>query len=262
MLLANANHYDSDSNKIWDCAELRGFFFYCSNSLPISQKVGPLCSNSDMFTMSNGLPDSLQVVTLSDLAFNRNLIKGLGYCLSKGNSFGCWAIERQGLSAINWRKLAILSSGALTVYLLLVSVYMALSIEWRKSEIAELGSGVNQLLDSQQKQQQIADSYHSLLASKANAKPQAQLWLLLQSMLADQVSLNSFSIENEKLLFRGSAARATDVLAKLLESPYVRAAEFSAPVRNDNGTEVFAISVTLNDGASSQRKEADTNGAN
>jgi hypothetical protein len=245
MLLANASVISGHDENVWDCSELQGFFFYCRDGLSISQKQGPLCANVAMFALNNGLPEGLEVQTPSPAAYNSLLLSGLKNCLARGRSFGRWVVYRGSGSAFNLKKWSQLFTGLLVGYLLSVSLYMYLSIESRKSDIAALGDGVNQLLDSQNRQKSLADSFALFSQSQKGLQRTTPVWGIVQAMLENNVNLLSFSIENEKLTLRGSAQRATDVLAMLLTISDVSSAEFTAPVRNENGVEVFVISVSF-----------------
>ncbi len=245
MLLANASVISSNDENVWDCSELQGFFFYCRDGLSISQKQGPLCANVAMFALNNGLAEGLEVQTPSPAAYNSLVLSGLTNCLARGRSFGRWVVYRGSGSAINLKKWSQLFTGLLVGYLLSVNLYMYLSIESRKSDIAALGDGVNQLLDSQNRQKSLADSLALFVESQKGLQRTTPVWGIVQAMLEHKVNLMSFSIENEKLTLRGSAQRATDVLAMLLTISDVSSAEFTAPVRNENGIEVFVISVSF-----------------
>lgn len=249
MLLANAPVISGNDENVWDCSKLHGFFFYCRDGLSISQKQGPLCANVAMFALNNGLPEGLEVQTPSPATYNGLLLSGLKNCLARGRSFGRWFVYRSSGSAFNLKKWSQLFAGLLVGYLLSVSLYMYLSIESRKADIAALGDGVNQLLDSQTRQQSLAESFARFTDSQKGLQRTAPVWGIVQVMLESQVNLLSFSIENEKLTLRGSAQRATDVLAMLLTLPDIRSAEFTAPVRNENGVEVFVISVSFRQGS-------------
>jgi hypothetical protein len=243
----------AQSNVVIDCAEQQ-FYLHSAEGLSVSQRHGPLCSTATMFSLNNGLPESLPVVQLVGQGYIESVLLGLKTCVLKGRSWGCWTIGKNFAADIKWRTLTGFVGGALALYLILVTLYMNLSIEIRQTAIAELGPGVNQLLDSQSRQQQLAQSYSSLSLLRKDTGSTAQVWSLVQSLVAAKVNLFALSYENKTLTIRGSAARATDVLSALLNSPYVKTAEFSAPVRNENGVEVFVIAIGLND------QEKTTNG--
>ncbi len=243
----------AQSELVIDCARQQ-FYLHSSKGLSVSQRHGPLCLNASMFILNNGLPESLPVMQLAGQEYIQALLHGLRTSILKGRSWGCWTLGKNFSSDIKWRSLAGFIGGSLALYLSLVTLYMKVSIELRQAAIAELGPGVNQLLDSQSLQQQLAQSYSSLTALRSGDGSTAQIWSLAQSLVATKVNVFALNYENKKLTIRGSATRATEVLSVVLNSPYVKTAEFSAPVRNENGVEVFVIAIGLND------QEKTTNG--
>ena len=245
MLLAHAPFASDQEERLWDCTKDHGFYFYCRDGLSVSQKQGPICASPAMFMLNNGLPEDLVEQVPSPQAYTRALVSGLKNCLIRGRSFGCWVIQKDVASGFNLKKWLLMSSGLLLAYLLIVTLYMHFGIESRKTAIAGLGDGVNQLLDSQSKQKELAESFDLFLKNKSGLSHISPVWGIVQVMLESKVSLFSFSIEDDRLTLRGSAPRATEVLATLLKIPDVASAEFTAPVRNDNGVEAFVISVSF-----------------
>ena len=208
-----------------------------------SAKIGGLLSSLERFCLSIGMATetSVRQVTESDFAdalamgFKETPLAVLSGMLSLPE-------VREPLSLV--KRVAIPFVGVLTVYLLASSGY----ISYRQSQLQTLLEQQNQevagALDLQQQLDRQMARYRALDGFLQLQRPSSPLWLVLGDLFP-YANLTNVRIVDGRVVVRGNAPKATELLEKVSSSPFAVNAKFDYPTQKRRGRDQFVLSFEL-----------------
>lgn len=147
---------------------------------------------------------------------------------------------------VEWRAVAMAAGAGLAAYLALASGYLLWTREAREAELESLGAEVESLLAAQRQVDRLAAQRAGLDKVWRDRADTYEIWRIAGLAWGKGAQLTAIELKDFELTLRGKASVATDVLALIDQSPGVKDAKFSAPVRSGrDGLEEFVISLTL-----------------
>jgi len=142
------------------------------------------------------------------------------------------------------KKVTIPFFTVLFIYLALTSGYLVVKKYNLAQELANNSAEVSQALSLQQKLDDMQlrhSAFKSFLATQRNYSP---LWLILVDIFP-HAEFSNIQTSNERIVLRGSAKKATQVLQLLSDDVRILDAKFDFPTRKNRGRDVFVISFKL-----------------
>lgn len=232
---------------VYQITAFTGFFLYCGDVIPVSQRINSFCPDYASFMLNNGVSDLARLQQITDKQYANQLVKALGKALPGIARLALFRRPSFNSSRLPLKAIALTATAVAMAYMLLVAGYYHIAIDKRQTAIATLGSDVNQLLELQQQVQATSADAAKLVQLRADKKHSAHLWLVLIPLLQQDASLalQNLSTENDRIIIRGQANQATAVLTGLQASALVTDARFDASVRRQNNKDNFVISLLL-----------------
>ena len=192
--------------------------------------------------------------TLREVSFAELLCQGVkATSLVKIKDFFV-APQKQIKQSYSLPKIAAICGTVLVVYLLVSSAWLVFKEYRVELALNEQAEQVNQALDLQKQYQQQLAWQEQLSVPYQDLEPYWNAWQVFIEIIASEAEVKSLQLKNGEITVRGKAkknAKATDVLVKLNEIPYIVSPRFIAPIRKHKGLEEFAISFSFLKGADS-----------
>lgn len=233
--------------RVYQATAFTGYFLYCADTVPVSQRINSFCADFPAFVLNNGISDLARCEIVPDNQYANRLVKALATTLPMLPRLAL--LRRPSLSAVKLplKAMAFTAGAIVLVYMLLVAGYYQYSLQQRQADIAELGSEINQLLDTQQQLQNTQTQADKLLQQQAGKNYSAHLWQVLIPLLENDssLSLQNIATENSRIILRGQASKATAVLTELQASELVSDARFDTSVRRQRDKDIFVISMLM-----------------
>lgn len=205
-----------------------------------SQMAGALITNSQSFAMAIGLSSDAKVNEL--VAEGRPIelltaLKRLG--ITDLSLF--FALPSVNPSSYTIKKVLLPASLIFVVYLLGSSAYLLGYKAYLQSQINNQSEGINTALDASADMDVQLERYQQIQRFMAKQKDVAAVWLVMSGIFPE-AELSRFQLEQGRFVLAGQTARATSLLEKLNDHPYVEDARFDNPTRSSRGKEYFVIS--------------------
>lgn len=213
-----------------------------------SQLKGGAIINERLFVLSAGLSEDAPVAQLSDTELPAILGRGLRR-IAPLAWWGLFVARDRVLENVPWRRLATAAAVGLLGYMVLVSAYLELTTRWRQRQLAALGNDIGMLLEKQHLIERSARELEAMTTLARERPATHRLWGVVADVWRAEGSLNAVQLEGDKLVLRGGAPVATNVLAALSKSNELSGAKFDAPVRSPEILQIFTIAGTLTGGA-------------
>jgi hypothetical protein len=220
-----------------------GFRYFVAAS-GTSQPSGGALANAGLYALASGL-DAGALTEVGEHGLRERLLTGL-----RRLPVDAWlrlrlASQRER-AAIDWKPAVTLAGAALIGYLALASGYLMLTQHSRAKALDGLGSEVESLLVAQRDVDRMLAEQQGLAAVVAQRRSTYRLWQVASVAWSKGAEIASVELRDDKLIVRGNAPVATDVLGAVSVIPGVANARFSSPVRSGRqGREEFAISLDL-----------------
>lgn len=221
----------------------RGFtYFLAANG--VSQPSGGSLTSAEVFALAAGL-DARETIELGGDGLRARLVGGLGRLPS-----GAWLSLRSPSTRprfeIDWQPIALIAGVGLVAYLALASAYLTVTRGAREKELAGLGGEVEKLLAAQRDVDRMLAEQAGLAAVVADRRDTYRLWQPVAVAWSKGANIDAIQLQDAKLVLRGSAPVATDVLAALSSIPGFADAKFSSPVREgSSGRQEFNVTLTM-----------------
>jgi len=233
-------------NKTEQVAEVKvnnSFFVGRHNKLIYSALSNAVINNSQRFCMSVGiqnnqavkeiLPDTIAEYLVS--AFNQGAIALLP-------SFS------QTPRSINYlhtlKKITLPFSLVFISYLVLSSGYLVVKNHTLQKALSEQVVEINKALTQQQNFDRNSERYTVLQQFLADKKNSAQLWLIMTELF-EYARFSNIRIVDGRYVLRGSAEKATELLARISQRKEVSNATFDFPTRKNRNQEIFVIGFNI-----------------
>ena len=139
------------------------------------------------------------------------------------------------------RPLAVMSLSVCAVYGLLVSVYLLVALSIRQSQIDSLGPEVGDLLAAQRRVDSLAVTSAGLSSVIAKTNRSWRVWEVPSTVWSGGGRVAAFTQFDGKIMIRGEAPNATDLLSRLSKLETFSAPAFASPVRQDGDQQQFVI---------------------
>lgn len=224
------------------CNSKSKFIGYC-NGLVHSSSQSPLIDSVPRFAMSVGIAVPQNHFTIEKKLYIEKLILGLKsltltqyFCFMKG-------LEVENRAQL-LKNIALPFCLALSGYLAISSAFLGYKHVTLQQELANQSAEVNEALLQQQKLDDKLIRYSALQSffdTQLNTSP---LWLVLAEVFSNARLTNIRKVDN-RIIVRGSTAKATDVLEAIGSNTLTLDAKFDFPVRRSRNQDVFVISFKL-----------------
>jgi len=217
-------------------------YFLAANG--VSQPSGGSLTSADVFALAAGL-EARETIELGGDDLRARLLGGLGRLPS-----GAWLSLRSPSTRprleIDWQPIGLIAGVGLVAYLALASGYLTVTRAAREKELAGLGGEVEKLLAAQRDVDRMLAEQAGLAAVVADRRDTYRLWQPVAVAWTKGANIDSIQLQDAKLVLRGSAPVATDVLAALSAIPGYADAKFSSPVREgSSGRQEFNVTLTM-----------------
>ncbi|WDE13269.1 hypothetical protein [Thalassomonas haliotis] len=209
------------------------------NALVHSALSNTVITSCQRFVMSTGVLDSRPIRNISADTFAQQLASGFNKAIFPALSAFIRAPER-ALNLQIVKKILIPFSLVFSCYLIASSTYLVginyLLQQGGKDQTKE----INQVLAAQQEVDLSLQRFLQLKAFWAEQQNSSQLWLVLPELFP-YAQFSNIRIVDGRYVLRGSAQKATDLLARLSSLEQVVDAKFDYPTRKSKGRELFVI---------------------
>lgn len=231
-----------------------GFYMYAAaqgNTANVQSVLrGPHCSNAAMFSLIGGIPEHTSIEEIPVEHKASVLVAALAVLIRRFDFSPIFLgprHQRAAFTSLPWKQAAIVIGLTVTAYLSSVSLYLSYQLENYQARLDDMGSGVNALLDKQQKLEQGQQQFNVLTHELNSASPGSLIWPVMHFVLSQDKSSEFHGVKSVEqfYIFRGKAARATAVLALMQKAPWVKSAAFDTPTRLESDKEAFSIKVEL-----------------
>jgi len=213
------------------------------NNIIHSAKQSALINNVDNFAISSGIAVNQQY-TLSYADKAQALAVNItGISIDKLLAFVRKPAPKN-LKLITMQLIAP-SIAAISLYLILTSIYIVTKSAWLNSELNEQSEQVTELFTLQSSVDTKYLSYQKLTKFWQNKKNIAGLWQVVAPMFAE-ASIQNITLRERRFFIKGRTSSASQLLELIANNPNVTNAKFEAPVRQDRSLERFYISLELN----------------
>jgi hypothetical protein len=233
---------------VYEVTAFAGYFLYCAEAIPVSQRVNSFCPDYNSFVLNNGVSDLAHCQAIPDKQYANKLVNALQKTLPVIAKLALFRRPAINTVALPFKAMAITAGTLAVVYMLLVAAYYQYFLNKRQFEISQLGTEIEELLNIQQQAQTTSVAAEQLLQHRADKFYSAHLWQVLITLLQDDASLilQNLATENSRIVLRGQASQATAVLTQLQSSALVSDARFDASVRRQRDKDIFVISLLMN----------------
>jgi hypothetical protein len=234
-------------NAVYQCDSFARYFLYSAAAVPVSQQISAFCPDITSFALNNGIPEQVVQKQVDDGSYADALVKALAKSVFAMAKLTVLIRPKLQQLQLPYKAMAITAALTLLGYGVLVTAYYSLLLDKRHTQLAELGSSVNQLLDIQQNIEKDSADVSALLALRENKHNAAHIWQVLLQLLHNDNSMQVQNIASQagRIVIRGKANQATAVLTALQRSELVTDARFDAPVRRERDQDAFVISLLL-----------------
>ena len=148
------------------------------------------------------------------------------------------------LLALPWRKALSLSAVMIVFYLSLVSLYIQFEGLMLDRQISALSDGADGVVELRKKLASKGVVLKALDSKLLDSNPHWDGWSVYLDLKDLGVQFIAVTTSKSSMTIICVAPKATEVLRVLVADPRVRSAEFSSPIRQDTGGELFTIEIT------------------
>jgi len=203
-----------------------------------------LVADVNTYKLSIGLPMGTKVKVIKSVDFPRILLENLyrqsiNELLNKSLfNFKKWIPTYQ----MHWLYGGPILSAAL--FYLVTSLYISLQIHNVEGYIEDGGSQTSLLLERKREADQKSQLVNAVSGEFGNRQLVHGYWNILDTLLESEATITRISLNKQTLTVRGTADKASKVLARISEDNSVKNAYFDGPVRNARGQEAFILKIS------------------
>lgn len=215
-------------------------YFLADNG--VSQSAGGALQSADLFSLAAGVPGTPVEEPVSTARILDTLPKAL---LRLGVS-QWWFLRAPGSTqrSLEWAlPVGAVAGVFLIVYLAVGSAYLMGMEAWRSYSIERLGSEVTTLIAKQRAVDLLSQEAQGLNVVIQSQKPVWPVWGLITEVWKANGAVAGINLVDDRLVVRGSAPVATDVLSALSKLADYEDAKFDAAVRQGGRGQEYVISL-------------------
>jgi hypothetical protein len=221
----------------------RGGCRYFVSPAGASMVAGGVIQSPALFALSVGM-----AVDSSQRVIDATGVRGeMARALSRLTLADWWGF-RSPISSDRIREFALPASAMvgllLSVYLAVGSAYLWSMQMWRNQQLVALGPEVTSLLAQQRAIDLMASERRAIADLVSTTKPAWPIWQLAEVIWREGGTINSITLDDDRINLRCAAPDATAVLKALQTAPGVQDVQFEAAVRQVAGGQEFAVTLT------------------
>lgn len=173
------------------------------------------------------------------------IIKGMGELIMRAPFRFLVPIGFDFTAYYPWAKALKLCASLGLCYLLLTSMYLRGLGYWLDHRIHSIGDNAETSLELRRDIVRQTAQLESVEEVLTEVQPLWAVWDILLDLAADDVTFSAINGSDSGVVFYAQAARASEVLSRLLQDSRVVSAEYAAPVSQQGEGQRFAIRVKL-----------------
>ncbi len=214
-------------------------------------RAGGLVQNERAFILASGLSID-RVETVDEQQVLHQVILGLRK-LQPAEWLDALSADLISQVWARARPLAALSLSLGAVYGLLVSVYLLVALSVRQSQIDSLGPEVGDLLAAQRRVDRLAVTSAGLASVIAKTNQSWRVWEIPSTVWSGGGRVAAFTQFDGKIMIRGEAPNATDLVSRLSKLETFSNPAFASPVRQDGDQQQFVIELKSREAGNARR---------
>jgi len=208
----------------------------------VSQSAGGALQSAELFSLAVGVPGApVELPVNTD-----DILAALPKALPVLGASEWWFLRAPGSTArtLEWAVPAGALVGAFAIlYLTLASLYLVGMEAWRTYSIDRLGPEVTTLIAKQRAVDLLSQEAKGLDEIIQSQVPVWPVWGLITEVWKTGGAVAGINLTDDRLVVRGSAPVATDVLSALSKLPDYEDAKFDAAVRQGGRGQEYVISL-------------------
>jgi len=233
-----------ETNSIGKFLSESNLWLYIKNGVLQSTYQTNLIDNRAKLSLSLGIPENIQESEFNYYDYEGNFLK-TSYQLSFFEVFKMFNIKK--INFLDTLKSFISPIViALILYLLASSAYVI----YKKEKLIEsnkvLSSNLTQIMSAQNELEEKALEYDGIVNSIDNHTVLSWLWFVMGD-ITDIAKLSNIQYKNDRVIFRGEASKATEVLQIISDNVRTKDAKFDRATSKGKNKERFVISFLLNE---------------
>lgn len=147
--------------------------------------------------------------------------------------------------SIPWKRCGIASALVFTLYLAMTSLWLGGYEQHLQEKITAQRSELDTVFALQRQLEQYDEKIASWRSEPTIAKSLSGIWPVVLDLIDQNVEILSFTLDEEGIVIRGRADKATDAIAFLAERPEITLPESISPVAKSQRREIFAVRFQL-----------------
>jgi len=239
LLIALGN----ESEQVAEVKMNNSLFVGRHNGLIHSALSNAVINNCQRFSMSAGLINNQPVRDI----LPENLAEHLALSFNQGAMALLPSFSKTPSSIdylLTLKKIILPFSLVFASYLILSSAYLTTKNYTLQQALLEQTSEVSKALTQQQNFDRNSERYSALQQFLADKNNSAQLWLIMTELF-EHARFTNIRIVDGRYILRGSAEKATELLARISQFKMVNNATFDFPTRKSRGQETFVIGFSI-----------------
>lgn len=146
---------------------------------------------------------------------------------------------------LNWKFLGGALALCAVAYFSVVSAFLSWRLDALNSELTHQGDSIEKSLQDNKTLNQLRQTHTDIVAPLADQKLSAIAFYAIAHAVSNGARIQSVEYNSGKVLLRGEATKALDILSELSKRPRVKNAIFSSPVNKGGKGERFVIEFEL-----------------
>lgn len=245
ILIPETELLHTETNQVVEVDTPKGILF----SSVVGNKVNSayaqgIIANVNTYKFSAGLPNEAKVLQVNKAAFPAFILERLkqtsiNKLMSKSLANPkTWIDPNQ----LHWFYGAPLLTAL--VFYGITNSYLAVQTYQLESSLADGSEKISALLTQKQEIDRKSELLTQLSKEFSTQALVHNHWSIIAKLLDEGATITRITYKNGELTVRGSADKASSVLANLAAYESVQSASFNGPVRSSRGSDVFVINIT------------------
>jgi len=217
-------------------------YFLAENG--VSQSAGGALQSAELFALAAGVPG----IPVQQTVSTEQILQAFQKSLLTLRAADWWFLRAPGTSqrALEWAlPTGALAGAFLLIYLAVSSAYLAGMSAWRTHSIDRLGTEVTTLIAKQRAVDLLSQEAQGLDAVIQSQRPVWPVWGVITEVWKANGAVAGINFVDERLVIRGSAPVATDVLSALSKLSDYEDGKFDAAVRQGGRGQEYVISLRV-----------------
>jgi hypothetical protein len=235
-----------DSYQLLEIETLAGKVFcsFSGNKTKISYAKG-IVDNTETYKLSVGLSSDVKAVVVNNDKFPSFLLSQL-FKLRLNNFFSSISFDIK--SWFNLTHLHLLYWGPLVsalCFYLLLNGYLYFKTNSFEQSLTLDGDKVGEIITQKRKLDQNISLFSVLSSEFGEQNFVHNHWQIVDTLLSAEMKITRINFQNSKLVIRGVADKASDVLTTITEHERIISAAFQGPVRKSRGKDSFILTLQV-----------------